>query len=61
MRLWLRAGAIPENDTYFVGIRMHGGGSVIPELDDSVTVKSLAIRQLEQETVAEALGKADCE
>ena len=47
---------IPETDTYFVGIWMHGGGSFIPKPDDSVTVKSLVIHQLEQETVADASG-----
>ena len=47
---------IPETDTYFVGIWMHGGGSFIPKPDDTVTIKSFVIHQLEQETVTDTSG-----
>ena len=47
---------IPENENFYAGVWMHGGGSFIPKPDDTVTVKSFVIHQLEQETVTDTSG-----
>ena len=47
---------IPENGVYYMGIWMHGGNGYKPKPDDTVTVKSLVIHQLEQETITDTSG-----
>ena len=47
---------IPENENYFVSIWMHGVDSYKPKPDDTVTIKSLVIHQLEQETITDTSG-----
>ena len=47
---------IPETNTYFGSLWMRGGNGYKPKPDDSVTVKSFAIHQLEQETITDTSG-----